>query len=494
MALTSFLFLILLLCTAIMYYVLPCKVRFIAILLANGFFLYKCNSLTENVIWLVEAALVYGAAYRVSVAESLRARKIITFVTVIVLAATLVLLKESTFFGIKDFGVAPIGISYYTLSWITYILGVYWKTGEVQKNPLKFLAFAGFFPILASGPIVKYEDFGREVSGGVKLSFENIANGAARIAWGFMKKLVIADRIAAFVNTVYDNPFRYPGLFIWIANIFFIIQLYTDFSGCIDIALGAGEMFGFKLPENFNLPFLSQTLEEFWRRWHITLGGWLRDYVLYPILKSAPWQKITSFTKKKFGKKYGKKIPTWMGLMISWFLVGFWHGGGLNYIFGVGILFGIIIILGEALSPVFDKVNKALRINTEAFSWKIFRVLRTWLFFGTGLSFFRAGSLLVGFRNLGLSVSVFNPWIFFTGELWEMGVDRTEFSIFAFYLAVVIIAGILRAVTGRSIRELLKGQNLIFRWILYACLVYSVLIYGCYGSGFSSAAFIYQGF
>ncbi|MBP5660106.1 MAG: hypothetical protein J6X08_02100, partial [Lachnospiraceae bacterium] len=138
--------------------------------------------------------------------------------------------------------------------------------------------------------------------------------------------------------------------------------------------------------------------------------------------------------------------------------------------------------------------NKALRINTEAFSWKVFRVLRTWLFFGTGLSFFRAGSLLVAFRNLKLSVTVFNPWIFFTGELWEMGVDRTEFSIFVFYLAVVIIAGILRAVTGKSIRELLKEQNIVFRWIIYAGLIYSVLIYGCYGSGFSSAAFIYQGF
>lgn len=494
MALTSFLFLILLLCTAVMYYVLPCKIRFLAILLANGFFLFKCNSILENAIWLAEAALVYAAAYRTSVSESEKESRILTFGTVIVLAAALILMKESAFFGIKDFGVAPIGISYYTLSWITYVLGTYWKTGEVQKNPLKFLAFAGFFPILASGPIVKYEDFGKEICDGVKFSYDNIKNGAARIAWGFMKKLVIADRIALFVNTVYDNPYRYPGLFIWVANAFFIIQLYTDFSGCIDIALGAGEMFGFKLPENFNLPFLSQTLEEFWRRWHITLGGWLRDYVLYPILKSSPWQKITAFTKKKFGKKYGKKIPTWLGLMISWFLVGFWHGGGYNYIFGVGILFGIIIILGEALSPVFDKVNKALRINTEAFSWKVFRVLRTWLFFGTGLSFFRAGSLLVGFRNLKLSVTVFNPWIFFTGELWEMGVDRTEFSIFVFYMAVVIIAGILRAVTGKSIRELLKEQNIVFRWIIYAGLIYSVLIYGCYGSGFSSAAFIYQGF
>ncbi|MBO4678530.1 MAG: MBOAT family protein, partial [Lachnospiraceae bacterium] len=441
MALTSFLFLILLLVTAIMYYALPCKIRWIAILLADAFFLYKCNSLLENAIWLAEAALTYGAACVLISKASDTVKKTVTYCTVIILAVALILLKESTFFGIKDFGVAPIGISYYTLSWITYICGAYWKTGEVQSNPLKFLAFAGFFPILASGPIVRYEDFGKDVSCGVRLSFDNITNGAARIAWGFMKKLVIADRIAAFVNTVYGNPYRYPGLFIWVANFFFIIQLYTDFSGCIDIAIGAGEMFGYKLPENFNMPFLAQTLEEFWRRWHITLGGWLRDFVLYPILKSAPWQKITAFTKKRFGKKYGKKIPTWLGLMISWFLVGFWHGGGLNYIFGVGLLFGIIIILGDALSPVFAKINKALRINTEAFSWKIFRVLRTWLFFGTGLSFFRAGSLMVGFRNLKLSVSVFNPWIFFTGELWEMGVDRTEFSIFVFYMAIVIIAG-----------------------------------------------------
>lgn len=477
-----------------MYYCLPCKVRWIAILIADAFFLYKCNSLVENAIWLAEALLVYVVALAVSAIKKDIPRKLLTFVTVITLAVTLIVLKDSSFFGMKSLGVAPIGISYYTLSWITYICGVYWKTGELQKNPFAFLAFAGFFPILASGPIVRYEDFGREVRTGVKFSFDNISNGAARIAWGFMKKLVIADRIAVVVNTVYNNPYAYPGLFIWVANISFIIQLYADFSGCIDIAIGAGEMFGFKLPENFNLPFMAQTLEEFWRRWHITLGGWLRDFILYPILKSGLFQKFTSVTKKAFGKKYGKKIPTWIGLIISWFMVGFWHGGGLNYIFGVGILFGIIIILGDALEPVFDKLNKLLKINTDAFSWKMFRVLRTWLFFGTGLSFFRAESLAAGFRNLGLSVSVFNPWIFFDGTIWTLGLDRTEVSILLFYGTIVVIAGILKAMTGKNVRALLQEQNMLFRWILYAGLVYSVIIYGCYGSGFSSAAFIYQGF
>lgn len=496
MSLTAIKFLIFLLGLVACYYVLPKKFRWIAILAGNAFFLYKSNSKTELIIWLGMAILTYAAALGLSMLPSEKTvlRKVTLILSVTLLALILILLQASTFFGLPNLGLSPLGISYYTLSWIAYLCEAYWGTGGVQKNPLKFLTFAGFFPLLTSGPIVRYREVGEGITNGNKLAYANLTNGAARIAWGFMKKLIIADRIAIFVNTVYANPYRYPGAFLLVANAFFVIQLYADFSGCIDIALGSAEMLGIALPENFEMPFFSQTLEEFWRKWHITLGGWLRDFVLYPLLKSAPMQAIGKTCKKLFGKKTGKKIPTWIGLMISWFLVGFWHGGGWNYIFGVGILFGTVIVLGDVLSPALNWITKLLRINTEAFSWKIFRVLRTWFIFGFGLSFFRAGSLMDGLRNVKLAFSIYNPWIFFDGELYTLGLDRTDFNILAFFLVILVISAILRAVTKKSIRALLLEQNLAFRWICYLLLVYAIIIYGCYGTGFDSASFIYQGF
>ncbi|MBP5281155.1 MAG: MBOAT family protein [Lachnospiraceae bacterium] len=493
---TSIKYLIFLLGVLVLYYILPRKIRWIGLLAGNALFLYKSNSLKELLIWLAMAALTYLAALGITLLpkEKGKLRMIVMLCGVFLLVTSLVLLQASTFFGLPDLGLSPLGISYYTLSWIAYLCEAYWGTGEAQKNPLKFLTFAGFFPLLTSGPIVRYREVGESITSGNGISYENLTNGAARIAWGFMKKLVIADRISVFVNTVYGNPYRYPGAFFIIADAFFVIQLYADFSGCIDIALGSAEMFGIKLPENFEMPFLSQTLEEFWRKWHITLGGFLRDFVLYPLLKSAPMQAIGRTGKKLLGKKTGKKLPTWIGLMLSWFLVGFWHGGGWNYIFGVGIFYGFIIIMGDVLSPFLTWLVKLLRINTEAFSWKAFRVVRTWFFFGFGLSFFRAGNLMDGFRNMKLTFTIFNPWIFFTGELYELGLDRTDFNILAFFLGLLILSGILRALSKKSIRALMAEQNLIFRWALYALLVYAVIIYGCYGTGFDSASFIYQGF
>ena len=305
LSLTSIKYILFLLGIVILYYVLPGKIRWLALLAGNAFFLYRSNSLKELAVWLGMAALTYLATRAIAALpkEKAGSKKLIMICAVTLLALSFILLQASSFFGLPDLGISPLGISYYTLSWIAYLCEAYWGTGAVQKNPLKFLAFAGFFPLLTSGPIVRYREVGEGITGGNKLSYENLTNGAARIAWGFMKKLIIADRIATFVNVVYANPYRYPGAYLLTANVFFVIQLYADFSGCIDIALGSAEMFGIKLPENFDLPFFSQTLEEFWRKWHITLGGWLRDFVLYPLLKSAPFQAIGRTGKKVFGKK-----------------------------------------------------------------------------------------------------------------------------------------------------------------------------------------------
>lgn len=494
MSLTSLEFLATVLVAAILYYAVPLKARWVAILAMNGFFLWKCDSVTELIIWAVTALVAFFGALFSEKYSGTKKSKLFSALAVIIIGVSMVLLKDVGGILSLPVSASPIGISYYSLTWISYVLEVYWGIVKAERNPLKFLAFAGFFPALTSGPIVKYSEVGESITTGQRFDYKNLTFGAQRIAWGFMKKLIIADRLGVFVDRVYAFPYSYQGLYLWIATAMFVMQLYFDFSGCIDIALGTAEIFGITLPENFNLPFLSETLEEFWRRWHITLGGWLRDYILYPLLRLPLFVKLGKFSKEHFGKKLGKKIPTWIGLMISWFLVGFWHGGHWNYIFGVGIYCGFVIIMGDILSPLFKKLIALLKINTEAFSWKAFRVVRTWLLFMIGLSFFRAQGLMFGFRNIKLSVSTFNPWILFDGSLYGLGLTSTDYHILVFFIGIVIIASLLKYFTKKSVREFVSGQNIVFRWILYILLVYAIIVYGCYGVGFDSASFIYQGF
>lgn len=495
MSINSLAFLAMVVVAALLYYVVPVKFRFIVILAANGYFLYRTDSVWELAVWLFTSVLAYFVGLLVDrFKEKEKTSKAFVTLGVIIVVFLMVFLKDSEFFHIPSIGIAPIGISYYSLSLMGYMLDVYWGMCPVERNPLKFIAFAGYFPLLTSGPIVKYGDVGNGIASGVKINYQNISFGAQRVLWGLVKKMIISDRVATIVNTVYGDPYLYTGAYIWYAFILFVIQLYTDFSGCIDIALGVSEMFGIMLPENFDLPFLAESLEEFWRRWHITLGGWLRDYILYPILKSNLWQNFGKFTKKIFGKKTGKKIPVWCGLMISWFLIGFWHGGHWNYIIGVGLFFGTVIILSEILKPFFEKVNRALHINTDCFSWHAFRVVRTFLIFMIGLSFFRAQSFGYGIEVWKIALSTWNPWVLFDGSFYNLGLAEREYHILMFFMVLLIISGVIKRVKGESVRVLISRQNPVARWIIWLVLAYSVIIYGCYGVGFDSVAFIYQKF
>lgn len=511
MNITEFSFFIFVGIAVLLYYLIPIKARWVVLLSANLYFLYNSNSWVLNGIWLGCALVTYGATVAIgSIREKKpKGAKAITVLAVLVVLGFMLALKDIGFFtallnrALRLIGKgcptpvfsAPIGISYYSLVWIGYILDVFWGTCTVEKNPFKFLAFCGYFPTYTSGPIAKYQDVHDSIVNGNKFSYKNLTFGAQRVVWGLMKKLIISERLAIVVNTIYEDTYRYPGVYVWIAMICFAFQLYTDFSGCIDIVIGIAEMFGIKLPENFDLPFMATSLAEFWRRWHITLGGWLRDYILYPILKSDLFQKIGAKSKKAFGKKIGKKVPTWIGLMISWFLIGFWHGGQWNYIIGVGIFFGVVIILSEMLEPAFNKLKAFLKINTEAASYRIFQRVRTFFIFMTGLSFFRSyDGFTYGVANWKNALTVYNPWVLFDGSLDKLGLDQHDIYILIFFGLLLAGSGLLVHFKKKSVREIIAGQNLVFRWILYLALIYAVIIFGCYGVEFDSASFIYQKF
>lgn len=501
---------------AIVYYLLPGKVQWIWLMLSSMYFYYKCASWQQMLIFLIYIGINWVAtlymeeesphrkgAFKFAILADvilLAIFKYMDFFIEIVLSCIRLFKPEFTS-GHLDLLVyyteafAPPRISYFALIIISYLIDVYWGKVKPQKNPGKVLLFAGYFPQMTSGPIVQYEMMQNELwNEKHKFNYESFVKGAERIIWGVFKKLVISERCSIIVNSIYGNYQIYAGFYIPFGAAMFALQLYTDFSGLMDIVLGVSECLGVTLPENFDTPFYSLNLSEFWRRWHITLGAFLRDYVMYPIQRSNPFRKLRKFCKNKFGKNYEKKfnLPLYLALFISWFLIGLWHGGGWNYIFGVGLYMWLVIVIGELLSPVFSWLIKVLRINTECFSWKLFQRIRTFLLFIFGLSFFRAESLKEGLKMWKSAFSLCNPWIFFDHSLYNLGVSKDEWFILLLGLLILIVVSILEQ--SGPVREKLHNQNFIFRLLLFVILFVMIINWGCYGADFIAEDFIYGRF
>lgn len=517
MSVISLKFLIFLLATLFIYFLLPGKLQWIWLLITSLAFYFINATPLQFLFFIIYIAVNWGAALLLSNDQAHRKR--IYRAALIFDILILVLFKYSGFFyhiycsAGNLFGLnlsrsgaelvitqlellAPMRISYFALIVIGYLTDVYWGKFEGQRNIGKLILFAGYFPQMTSGPIVRYDTMIQQLAGETKRKFnyDKFASGSIRILWGIFKKLVISERCAIIVNTVYSYYDVYNGLYVVLAAAFFAMQLYTDFSGLMDIVLGASEVLGIELPENFETPFYSTGLSEFWRRWHITLGAFLREYVFYPVQRSELFRKLRKWCKKTFGKDYESKfnLPVYLGLFVSWFLIGLWHGGGWNYIFGVGLYMWLIIVSSELLAPLFSYLIQLFKINTDCFSWRLFQRIRTFLIFIFGLSFFRATSLHEGFRMWRAAFSTFNPWILFDKSIYSLGLEKDEFWICLMGLLIVLVVSILQQ--KKKVRTLLLEQNFVFRLIIITLLVVSIVIYGCYGTEYHAADFIYGRF
>lgn len=493
------------------YWICPKKFRW-AVLLAGGGYFMLVNTQGNWAVCAVFAAetlLTWLAALAVRRLSGERQKTLMTAATVMILAAALILYKDLSFFvnNINRIGalagasfgltlpqwLAPFGISYYTFILIGYLLDVRWGTvEEPQKNPLKMLLFAGYFPQMTSGPITRYNDMSETLFGGGRWELRRFQFGLQRFLWGLFKKLVLADRLAVAVAELYNGE-AYTGVLVVVAAGLYIAQLYADFSGCMDIVIGISELFGIPLAENFRRPFSATNLSELWRRWHMTLGVWVRDYLMYPALKSGWMKGVRGFCKKHWGKKASRDIPTYIGMFITWFCVGFWHGGSWKYIFGSGLFFFAMIAGGMLLAPVFQKIIAALKINTETWSWKFFQQVRSFCLFSAAVSFDRRDSFGAGLRAWKTVFTDWNPWTLVDGTLMNLGLDGKDIAVCALGLLAVLVVSMLQERYG-SVRELLAKQNLAFRWLVYLALFLAVLVLGRYGPGYNAADFIYARF
>lgn len=503
MGITSFNFFVFLIASIVVYYVFPKKHRWIILLIASIVFLSLAGTpyLMLYMVWGIVTTYI-GTRLMDENLKSQKAKKITLFITIASIVIELALLKYINFIPTTVNGLAelfninfnmtsinllaPIGISYYTLSLIGYTLDVYWTTSKPQTNIFKHALFTCYYPIMISGPIVRYEHMKKELFEEKRFELKNIIYGVERIIYGLLKKMVIADQLAIVVNTIFANYTEYSGIYIIIGVIFYAIQIYADFSGCIDIVIGASKTYGVVLPENFESPFFSRNLSEFWRRWHISLGLWGKDYIMYPLLKSEKFQKLGKVCKNKFGKKIGKKIPTIISILILWIIIGIWHGASYKYIFAAGILPWLYLTISELFEGLFKKIREVVHVDDTNFSYRLFESLRTfalmcfiWLF-ALAPNFIESFSIV---KNIFCSASL------------DLRLSLPQIPYFIIFIACIIV-GIVDYMKykNKDVLEVFNKQNLIFKYIVMFGILYLILAFGAYGPGYNPVDFIYGGF
>jgi alginate O-acetyltransferase complex protein AlgI len=416
--------------------------------------------------------------------KSIKLRKFWLTSSIVLNLSMLLFFKYFNFFGdvltnaLKYMGLAmdfprielllPVGISFYTFQSLSYIIDVYRKKIEPEKHFGIYALFVSFFPQIASGPISRAPVLIPQFRKSNEFDYERIRNGLLQMTWGYFKKLVIADRLAVLVNTVFDNPADHHGIEIVVAVIFFTVQIYCDFSGYTDIAIGAAKIMGFDLMKNFRMPYFSESITDFWRRWHISLSTWFRDYLYFPL----------------GGNKKGQ-IRTYLNLFMVFLISGLWHGAAMTFAIW-GALHGFFIVFEKAYKPYQERLYDKFRWNRKLFSFKLYRVLITFSLVSFAWIFFRAKSFADA-MTLIQNAFQWNWNSIFSGKLFTLGLDVKEFFV-AILATILLFTFEIMHLSVNMTSSLLK-QNIVFRWAIYLLAVLAILIFGYYGG--EEKAFIY---
>lgn len=528
MSIISLKFLLFVAIVSFSYFVAPKKVKWCILLLAS--YIYYFISSKELTLYLIITTLsVYISALTMQKIDSKtklksegkekskkkllkqkakKYKKLVILVAVLINFGILAALKYCNFISeninkilnlvninyqmpLKDI-LLPLGISYYTLQSISYVVDVFRGKYKAEKNLGKLALFLSFFPQMLQGPIGNYGELAHQLYEPHKFEYTRVKFGIQLMLWGFFKKMVIADRAALYVNEVFSNYSEYSGIIIVMGAILYTLQIYADFSGCIDIVRGTAQILGINMAENFKRPFFSKDIQEFWRRWHITLGAWLREYIFYPISFSKVCANLTVKAKKIFKGHIGKLIPAAFALFFVWFMNGIWHGASWKYIL-YGLYYYILTMIGMLLEPITEKVIKKLKINTKAFSYRLWQMIRTTMLVIIGMLIFRAARLKVAWAMFKSIFTLSNMEKLFNGELFKIGFKSSDFIVLIIGFLIMFVVSLLQE-KGYKLRERIANQNLMFRWILYYGIIFAIIIFGIYGEGYDASSFIYGQF
>ena len=393
----------------------------------------------------------------------------------------------------------PLGISFYTFQSMGYIVDVYREKTPAQRNPFKFLLFVSFFPQIVQGPISIYDQLAHQLYEPHSFDFTRFKHGMMLILWGFFKKLIIADRAVIAITAVQGNYDAYGGSTLLFTVLLYSVQLYADFSGGIDISRGVAQIFGIDMIDNFKRPYFSKSINEYWRRWHISLGAWLKNYLFYPLAMSnlfitaSKKMKGTRFGKTAAGAHISKVLPTSIASLIVFLVVGIWHGADWKYV-GFGLWNGLIIMISILLQPVFEATLKKLHINPKAIWWGVFQMLRTFVIVLVGYVFDIAPGFDQAMRTF---------WLILTNQnaaaaklqIGTLGLGKKDFIVIVIGIIVIFTASVIQERHPQTtIREMLDKKSFALRFILIFLGIMSVIVFGIYGSGYNPADFVYMQF
>lgn len=457
----------------LVFYCVPVKGRLKILLAGSVFYIVLYSGFAS--LWLLYAvltALFFGVAYRRDI-HFFRS-KLGFVITIAALLFPLLFLKYfcSGMTGLFSELIVPIGISFYTLSLISYVADVWRGKYEPEKKFIDFLLFSLFFSQILQGPIARFDRWKENLGAEHRFDYQSYTFGWQLILWGYFLKFVIADKAGIMVNTVYDNYRELNGLYIVFAALLYSIQLYADFSGCVNIALGTAQTFGFKLQENFRQPYFADSVGDFWRRWHLTLSSWLRDYIYIPL----------------GGNRKGK-IRQCLNILIVFGVSGIWHGAGITYILW-GLLHGVYQIFEIALDNLSAGVQKGKNSKLK----KACKTAMTFLLINFAWMLFRAGSITHFTELVKGMFAVWNPEVILDGDAYfRMGLSRLQTVPLVIGMICLFIVDLLHEKNIR-VRETVAKCPIAIRWGIYLAVIMFVLLFGTYGPAYSENQFIYGKF
>lgn len=476
------------------YYVIPHRVRYL-FLLACSYFFYMCWNPEYALLMLTSTAITYASGLLIDSAEKIEdERKRIRRKKWYVALSFISNLSILFFFKYFDFAaqtavkllaaagieaqppvfdvILPVGISFYTFQALGYTVDVYRKDIYAERNFFKYALFVSFFPQLVAGPIERSKNLLKQLNEKHRFEFERVRDGLLLMLYGFFQKVVLAEYLAIAVNSVYNTYAERTGFQLLTATVLFAFQIYCDFGSYSNIAVGAAKVMGFRLMENFNTPYFAVSVSDFWRRWHISLSTWFRDYLYIPL----------------GGNRKGK-VRKWFNLMVVFLVSGLWHGANWHFVIWGG-LNGAYQVIGEWMRPLREKIMKLCSVDKNAPSHRTLQMLLTFLLVDISWIFFRAPltqgieiiKKILGFGAL--------PWFTWGDNLTAMGLTLQTRNLLIVSLAVLLFADICKY-RGVRVIEWLNAQGIWLRWLVWFAGIFGVLIFGVYGPGYDATQFIY---
>lgn len=468
----------------LIYFLIPHKYRYVWIF-ATSYYFYMCWNPVYAFLLLGVTVFTYFCSIFIEKRRE-TAGKSLLLLAVIFSVALLSIFKYSSFISktisealsivhinlaIPSFSfVIPVGISFYLFQSLGYVIDVYKGKIKAEKNFVLYAAYISFFPQLVAGPIERADKLLPQFYEEHRFDYERVKNNLLLMLYGFFMKIVVADRIAIFVDTVYDNYSTYDGWLLIMATVLFAFQIYCDFAGYSTIAKGAAGVMGFELMDNFNAPYCAMSVKEFWGRWHISLTSWFRDYVYIPLGGNR---------KGAFRKG--------LNTLIVFFLSGLWHGPSWSYILW-GLLNGFYIVIEGFIKSFLAKVR--LIVKLPAAVKRIFGTLITFILVDFSWIFFRAPGLGTA-KNILKSMLTFNHFHALRDNTIHFYIMEQHAFFFMLFSIVLLIIVDICHYRGFHYRKFIFERNIFFRWSFYWLFLMSIIIFGVWGPAFDQSAFIY---